>query len=164
VQSYAAGKVNVEGDGLTEPKATGGFGSAAINFFFPYANTKAADVLRMAAGSGVLAVTETDYANPDIGPLMDSWLIGPGIDAKQRLKLMKLAWDMTGTEFGSRAGLYERLYSGDPEANAQRWFASPVTQECEALVRQLLESADSIRPSVAATPPRAPSKHQRADA
>ena len=48
-------------------------------------------------------------------------LIGPGIDARRRLELMKLAWDMTGTEFGSRAGLYERLYSGDPELNAPGW-------------------------------------------
>jgi aromatic ring hydroxylase len=24
---------------------------------------------------------------------------------------------MTGSEFGSRSGLYERLYSGDPEIN-----------------------------------------------
>jgi aromatic ring hydroxylase len=92
----------------------------------------------MAAGSGVLAMTAADYANPDIGPLMDQWLIGPGIDAKRRLQLMKLAWDMTGTEFGSRAGLYERLYSGDPELNGQRWFGSPVTKECEAMVHRLL--------------------------
>ena len=52
---------------------------------------------------------------------------------------MKLAWDLTGTEFGSRAGLYERLYSGDPEANAQRWFQSAVVAECEAMVARLLE-------------------------
>jgi aromatic ring hydroxylase len=97
-------------------------------------------VLRLAAGSGVLAMTEADYAHPDVGPLMDQWLIGPNIDARRRLELVKLAWDMTGTEFGSRAGLYERLYSGDPEINAQRWFASPITQECEALVQQLLRS------------------------
>ena len=77
---------------------------------------------------------------PTSARLMDEWLIGPGIDARRRLELMKLAWDMTGTEFGSRAGLYERLYSGDPELNAQRWFKSPVTGECEALVQQLLES------------------------
>jgi aromatic ring hydroxylase len=32
---------------------------------------------------------------------------------------MKLAWDVTGSEFGSRAGLYERLYPGDPEINYQ---------------------------------------------
>src|SRR5260370_345659 len=120
-------------------KAPGGGGGAAINFFFPWANAKAADVLRLAGGSGVLAMTAADYAHPEVGPLMDKWLIGPGIDAKRRLELMKLAWDLTGSEFGSRAGLYERLYSGDPEINAQRWFRSAITRECEQLVRDLLK-------------------------
>ena len=140
VEAFAEGRTRIEGDGLSEPKAPASPANAAVNFFFPYANTKAADVLRLAAGSGVLAMTEADYAHPDVGPLMDQWLIGPNIDARRRLELVKLAWDMTGTEFGSRAGLYERLYSGDPEINAQRWFASPVTKECEALVQQLLQS------------------------
>jgi aromatic ring hydroxylase len=90
-------------------------------------------------------MTEADYAHPDVGPLMDQWLVGPNLSAKRRLELVKLAWDMTGTEFGSRAALYERLYSGDPEINAQRWFASPVTRECEALVQQLLEGAGMDR-------------------
>jgi aromatic ring hydroxylase len=138
VEAYARGQRAVEGDGLREPKATASPGNAAINFFFPYANTKAADVLRMAAGSGVLAVTGADYANPEVQALMNDWLIGPGTDARRRLELMKLAWDMTGTEFGSRAGLYERLYSGDPELNAQRWFMNPITSECEALVDQMI--------------------------
>jgi aromatic ring hydroxylase len=139
-ESFARGEYKIEGDGLREPRTIGVSGGAAINFFFPYANTKAADVLRLAAGSGVLAMTAADYANPEVGPLMDKWLIGPDIDARRRLELMKLAWDMTGTEFGSRAGLYERLYSGDPEINAQRWFRSGITRECEALVEELLGS------------------------
>jgi len=139
-EAYAQGRLTIEGDGVSEPRTLGGAGGAGINFFFPYANTKAADVLRLAAGSGVLAMTSADYAQPEVGPLMDKWLVGPGIDARRRLELMKLAWDMTGTEFGSRAGLYERLYSGDPEINAQRWFRSPITRECEALVQELLKS------------------------
>lgn len=139
VTEYAEGRMTFEGNGLTEPKALGGHGIAALNFFFPYANTKAVDVLRMAAGSGVLAATEADYANPEIGPLIDRWLVGPETKAEQRLKLMKLAWDMTGTEFGSRAGLYERLYSGDPEQNAMTWFMSPITKECESLVHRLFD-------------------------
>jgi 4-hydroxyphenylacetate 3-monooxygenase len=137
-ESFARGEYRIEGDGLSEPRTVGVCGGAAINFFFPYANTKAADVLRIAAGSGVLAMSGADYAHPDVGPLMDKWLVGPNIDAKRRLQLMKLAWDMTGSEFGSRAGLYERLYSGDPEINAQRWFRSGITKECEALVDELL--------------------------
>jgi 4-hydroxyphenylacetate 3-monooxygenase len=139
IEAFEQGKMGYEGDGLSEAKAIGSPANAAVNFFFPYANTKAADVLRIAAGSGVLAMTEADYAHPDVKPLMDQWLIGPNTDARRRLELVKLAWDMTGTQFGSRAGLYERLYSGDPEINAQRWFMSPITQECEALVEQLLK-------------------------
>jgi 4-hydroxyphenylacetate 3-monooxygenase len=164
VKAYGQGKVAIEGDGVSEPKAIASPGGAAMNFFFPYANTKAVDVLRMAAGSGVLAVTEAEYANPEVGPLMDDWLIGSDIDAKQRLRLMKLAWDMTGTAFGSRAALYERLYSGDPEVNAQRWFASPINGECEMLVRQLLELAGPTDASSEASAQPAPHKHERADA
>jgi len=138
-EAFARGELKIEGDGLSEPKAIGVCGGAAINFFFPWANIKAADVQRLAAGSGVLAMTGADYANPEVGPLMDKWLVGPGIDARQRLELMKLAWDMTESEFGSQAGLYERLHSGDPEINAQRWFKSAITKECESLVQELLK-------------------------
>ena len=88
-ESFARGEYKIEGDGLREPNTIGVCGGAAINFFFPYANTKAADVLRLAAGSGVLAMTAADYANPEVGPLMDKWLVGPNIDAKRRLELMK---------------------------------------------------------------------------
>ena len=62
------GESSISGDGITEPKAIGVCGNAAINFFFPYANTKAADVLRLAAGSGVLAMTEADYHVPRSAP------------------------------------------------------------------------------------------------
>jgi 4-hydroxyphenylacetate 3-monooxygenase len=163
VTAYGQGKVTIEGDGVSEPQAIASPAGAAMNFFFPYANTKAVDVVRMAAGSGVLAVTEAEYANPEVGPLMDDWLIGPGIDAKQRLKLMKLAWDMTGTAFGSRAALYERLYSGDPEVNAQRWFASPINGECEMLVRRLLDSTGTINAPSEASEQSQSREHERAD-
>ena len=53
-EAFARGEFKIEGDGLSEPKTIGVCGGAAINFFFPWANTKAADVLRLAAGSGVL--------------------------------------------------------------------------------------------------------------
>lgn len=140
VEAYAAGKLTIEGDGLGEPKARGSSGTAALQFFFPYAATKAAEVLTMASGSGVLAMSEADYNTPEVGALIDRWLVGPDTTGHKRMQLMKMAWDMTGTEFGSRAGLYERLYSGDPERNAMNWFANPITKECEALVARLLES------------------------
>ena len=126
MQAFDRGELSISGDGLSEAKVIGSPGNAAVNFFFPYANTKAVDVLRMAAGSGVLAMSEADYAHPDVAPLMDEWLIGPGVDAEKRLALMKLAWDMTGTEFGSRAGL-GRLISQSADAfNMPELFAGVI--------------------------------------
>ncbi|MGR5874801.1 4-hydroxyphenylacetate 3-hydroxylase C-terminal domain-containing protein [Bacillus pacificus] len=36
------------------------------------------------------------------------------IDAEQRTKLFKLAWDIIGSPLGSRHELYERFFAGDP--------------------------------------------------
>ena len=38
-----------------------------------------------------------------------------GVDAVERVKLMKLLWDAVGTEFGGRHELYEINYSGSHE-------------------------------------------------
>ena len=37
-----------------------------------------------------------------------------GGDADERLKLFRLAWDMTISGFGGRQALYERFFFGDP--------------------------------------------------
>ena len=48
-----------------------------------------------------------------------------GIDAVERVKLMKLLWDSIGTEFGGRHELYERNYSGNHEnVRAELLFAA----------------------------------------
>ncbi|WP_027951157.1 4-hydroxyphenylacetate 3-hydroxylase N-terminal domain-containing protein [Haliea salexigens] len=134
IQAYSEGKKAVVGDGVSEPVFQTASGYAALNFLFPLVNTKAVDVLRLAAGSGSLAPTEADYNRDDVGSMMDRYLVAQGVDSKGRLQLLKLAWDMTGTEFGSRQGLYERLYSGDPERNAMNWFKGPSTNDCESMI------------------------------
>ena len=35
-------------------------------------------------------------------------------DAEAKIRLSKLAWDATGTQFGQRQLQYERYYAGDP--------------------------------------------------
>ena len=41
-------------------------------------------------------------------------------------------------------------YSGDLELNAQRWFMSPITLECESMVKTLLAEVDANRQPVSA--------------
>jgi len=57
-----------------------------------------------------------DFKNPDTRPYLDRFIRGSnGIDAVDRVKLMKLLWDAVGTEFGGRHELYERNSHGNHE-------------------------------------------------
>ncbi len=51
----------------------------------------------------------------EIRPYLDQYYRGTGIDAKERVKLMKMVWDAIGTEFGGRHELYEVNYAGNHE-------------------------------------------------
>jgi 4-hydroxyphenylacetate 3-monooxygenase len=59
----------------------------------------------------------SDLKNPELRPVLDQFVRGSnGYDAVDRVKLMKLVWDATGTEFGGRHMLYERNYFGNHES------------------------------------------------
>jgi 4-hydroxyphenylacetate 3-monooxygenase len=58
-----------------------------------------------------------DFAAPEVRPYLDRYVRGTNdIAAVDRVKLMKLIWDATGTEFGGRHLLYERNYFGNHES------------------------------------------------
>ncbi|WP_229632210.1 4-hydroxyphenylacetate 3-hydroxylase family protein [Pseudoduganella violaceinigra] len=57
-----------------------------------------------------------DFLQPELRPYLDRYVRGAdGVDAEERVKLMKLLWDAIGSEFGSRHELYELNYSGSYE-------------------------------------------------
>ncbi len=57
-----------------------------------------------------------DWKEPELRPYLDKYVRGSnGIEAVDRIKLMKLLWDATGSEFGGRHELYERNYAGNHE-------------------------------------------------
>ena len=57
-----------------------------------------------------------DFKNPEIRPYLDKLYRGSyGVQAEEKIKLIKLLWDAIGTEYGGRHELYERNYSGNHE-------------------------------------------------
>jgi anthranilate 3-monooxygenase (FAD)/4-hydroxyphenylacetate 3-monooxygenase len=69
----------------------------------------------LAAGGFFYAPTRADFENPDEQPYIDRYVRGrPGISADERVRLFKLAWDVTGTAFAQRMQQYVTFYSGDP--------------------------------------------------
>jgi 4-hydroxyphenylacetate 3-monooxygenase len=58
-----------------------------------------------------------DFKVPELRPYLDQFVRGSrGYTADERVKLMKLLWDATGTEFGGRHELYERHYFGNQDS------------------------------------------------
>ncbi len=71
----------------------------------------------------MLTPTEEDLAGPMAGDI-GKFYQGTNIDAKKKVRLFRLAWDLIGTQFGSRQTLYERFFNGDVVQLRQRRFAT----------------------------------------
>ncbi|GAA2801708.1 4-hydroxyphenylacetate 3-hydroxylase family protein [Saccharopolyspora taberi] len=84
-------------------------------------------ILRELVGGGVIQLPSSrdELLNAETAPDFQFYLSSPGVPAEERIKLFKLAWDMIGSEFGSRHHQYEMFYAGPPfvaKANAFRHY------------------------------------------
>jgi 4-hydroxyphenylacetate 3-monooxygenase len=72
------------------------------------------DAIRTLAGGGVIMVPSSyaDFEAPETRSIIQKTQRSPVATSLQRVKLMKLAWDAVGSEFGSRHLQYEMFYSG----------------------------------------------------
>ncbi|HEY7465758.1 MAG TPA: 4-hydroxyphenylacetate 3-hydroxylase N-terminal domain-containing protein [Dehalococcoidia bacterium] len=69
----------------------------------------------LGAGGFFYAPTRADFDNPEERPFIDRYVRGkPGVSAEERVRLFKLAWDVTGSGFAQRMQQYVTFYSGDP--------------------------------------------------
>lgn len=57
-----------------------------------------------------------DFKNPELRPTLDKLYRGSnGITSVEKIKLIKLLWEVIGTEYGGRHELYELNYSGSSD-------------------------------------------------
>jgi len=122
---------------------------AALPTWFPRVN----EIIRL-IGSHNLLTTPARGALEDeaLRPLIDKYLRGAGVDAEQRSRLFRLAWDFTGTALASRNEQYERFYLGSAGRNLITLQALAVADRNRAnrlLDRFLLEEWDEGQDSAA---------------
>jgi 4-hydroxyphenylacetate 3-monooxygenase len=90
----------------------------AYRLFSTVGYPRVKEIIQQTVASGLIYVNSNarDFKNPDIRRYLDRYVRGAGgMEAVERVKLMKLLWDATGSEFGGRHELYERNYSGNNE-------------------------------------------------
>jgi anthranilate 3-monooxygenase (FAD)/4-hydroxyphenylacetate 3-monooxygenase len=100
-------------DGVWLPGPAGGRGATvqvAHNF------RRMIEIIQILVGGGFFSVpTEADVESAEIRPYLDKYLQGRGgVEAEERIRLVKLAWDATGEGFAQRLLQYVTFHSGDP--------------------------------------------------
>lgn len=80
--------------------------------FYP----KLLHLVRDLCGGGVIQLPSCagDFAVEEARADFDKYVQSPGYSSVERVKLMKLVWDMVGSEFASRHQQYEMFYAGAP--------------------------------------------------
>ncbi|WP_127531022.1 4-hydroxyphenylacetate 3-hydroxylase family protein [Paenibacillus kobensis] len=81
------------------------------NRFYP----RALEILQQLSGAGMLQVPSTiAELNGPLGSQLQKVYRGADRGSEERVKLLKLSWDLVGSRLGARHELYERFYAGDP--------------------------------------------------
>ncbi len=90
----------------------------SYRWFMQVGYPRVREIILQDVASGLVYINSSaeDFHNEELRPYLDKYLRGShGIDAVQRVKVMKLLWDAVGSEFGGRHELYERNYAGSHE-------------------------------------------------
>jgi len=98
--------------------------------------------IRNLVGGGVIMLPSSveDFANPQMREMIEATQHSAVSDSTGRVKLMKLAWDALGSEFGSRHTQYEMFYSGPAFVQRARCFGNYDWEGSTAMVDGILTS------------------------
>lgn len=81
---------------------------------FPKIYPRFSEIIQIIGASGMVSLpTEKDF-DSNIRPDLDQYLQGTNKNAEDRVKIFRLAWDLTMSSFGTRQTQYERYFFGDP--------------------------------------------------
>lgn len=81
---------------------------------FPKIYPRFCEIVQLIGASGLVSLpTQKDF-DSDIRADLDMYLQGANKNAEERVKIFRLAWDLTMSSFGTRQTQYERYFFGDP--------------------------------------------------
>lgn len=111
----------------------------------------------LAAGGFFQAPTMMDMENPEERVYIDKYFRGrAGVSAEERIRIFKLAWDVTGTAFAQRVQQYVTYYSGDPIRITAAFYLGYDKQPLFDIVERALGNIDEFDIPVAGEDPWAP--------
>ncbi len=77
-------------------------------------NPRLLNMMRELAGGSIIMLPSSrrDFDTPEIAADLERYISSPGFPARQRTAILKMAWDLIGSEFAGRHEQYEKFYGG----------------------------------------------------
>ncbi|MYL61520.1 4-hydroxyphenylacetate 3-monooxygenase, partial [Virgibacillus halodenitrificans] len=91
---------------------------------FPKAYARFTDIIQQLGASGLISIPPEAAFDSDIRKDLDHYLQSKADDALSRVKLFRLAWEISMSAFGTREIQYERFFFGDPVKLASGLYQS----------------------------------------
>jgi 4-hydroxyphenylacetate 3-monooxygenase len=137
--SDAMAKSDVPWHGMVQPDARF---ATAYRTISQIAYPSIKNIIETVVASGLIYLNShaDDFKVPELRAYLDRYVRGSGgVDAENRVKLMKLLWDAIGTEFGSRHELYEINYLGSNDVTRFANLADAQTSGDLARMKDLVD-------------------------
>jgi 4-hydroxyphenylacetate 3-monooxygenase len=101
----------IDSDGVFWPSPAGLYAVMALQSEL---NGRMLETIRELAGAAMITLPSSvrDFDNPEIARDIETYMRSATTPAREKVALMRMAWDFLGTEFGSRHAQYEKFYGG----------------------------------------------------
>ena len=81
---------------------------------YPKLYPRFTEIIQIIGASGMITIPTENAFHSSIRSDLDQYLQGATKSAEDRVKIFRLAWDLTMSSFGMRGMQYERYFFGDP--------------------------------------------------
>jgi aromatic ring hydroxylase len=104
------------------------------------------EIIRLLGSHNLFAApTEAQFADAGLRPLIDRYLRGAGeVQAEDRARIFRLAWDLAGSALASRGEQYERFYLASGPRNQQMAHVLAPRARADRLVDRFLSEGAPI--------------------
>lgn len=86
----------------------------AARNYYPAVYARLPELLQYLGAAGIIMMPSKADREGPLGPQIAKFMQAGNATAEERLKLFRLAWDMSMSSFGGRQSLYEKFFFGDP--------------------------------------------------
>ncbi|MFE0506002.1 4-hydroxyphenylacetate 3-monooxygenase, oxygenase component [Peribacillus butanolivorans] len=105
---------------------------------FPKIYPRFSEIIQIIGASGMISLPTESAFDSEIRSELDQYLQADGMNAEDRVKLFRLAWDLTMSSFGTRQTQYERYFFGDPIRLSSNLYKNYIKDKHVEEIRGLL--------------------------